>query len=62
MNNEITKCHKPNNELTICRECQRNSEAENNEYETFNLVETRSSGWKCDGYVSKKETKGLFYE
>lgn len=59
---EITKCYNPNDEATICRECQRNGLSDNCEYETFDLVETRSSGYKCDGYVSKKETKGLFDE
>jgi len=57
---EIIKCYKPNNELPLCRQCQRKGESKTNEYETFNIRETRSSGWVCDGYISYREKETLF--
>jgi len=57
---EIVKCHNPNEEVPICRECMRRGESKDNEYETFPLRESRMSGWLCDGYVSKRETETLF--
>lgn len=57
---EIMKCSNPNEKLPICMACQRNGRAE--EYESFNLEKTLMNGWQCDGYVSKREIKGLFDE
>jgi hypothetical protein len=59
---EPIKCYKPDQELTICRECKRNGEANNNEYETFELREIRSSGFVCNGYISVRENGSLFDE
>ena len=60
MADEIMKCHKPNNDLPMCRECKRSTKSNTNEYESYNLRETRMNGMQCDGYVSKKESGGLF--
>jgi hypothetical protein len=57
---ELVKCYNPNGELPMCRQCQRNGQSKDNEYETFNLTKTLMNGWRCDGYVSKMETKSLF--
>ena len=57
---EIVKCHKPNMDVPMCRQCQRRGESKNNTYESFNLRESRMNGWFCDGYVSEKEVFSLF--
>ena len=59
---EIMKCHNPNSKLPMCRECQRNGESKDNEYEAFNLRKLTMHGWQCDGYVSKRESGSLFDE
>ncbi len=59
---EIMKCQNPNSNIEICRNCQRNSESKDNEYEQYSLNKTLMNGYQCDGYVSKRETRGLFDE
>ena len=58
-NQEIMKCHNPNTEVPMCRECKRATLAKDNEYETFNLKQMGGNA-TCDGYVSKRETETLF--
>jgi len=62
MQEETMKCYNPNKELAMCRECKRGVVSKNNEYESFNLHKTLMNGWKCDGYVSKRESGSLFDE
>lgn len=62
MQSELMKCSNPNSDLPMCRECQRSGEAKNNEYEAFDLNKTLMNGYRCDGYVSKRETESLFDE
>lgn len=59
---EIMKCYNPNSEVPMCRECKRNSKSKDNEYESFDIRETRLNGWKCNGYISVRQVKGLFDE
>ena len=57
---EIMKCHNPNTEVPMCRECVRATPSKDNEYETFPLNDTQNNGWQCDGYVSKRQEETLF--
>ena len=59
---ELMKCHNPNMNTPMCRECKRGIKSKDNEYETFDLKNTRMNGVQCDGYVSKKESGSLFDE
>lgn len=60
MQSELMKCSNPNSDLPMCRECQRSGESKDNEYEAFDLNKTLMNGYRCDGYVSKRETESLF--
>lgn len=59
---EVMKCANPNQNLPMCRECQRIGESKDNEYESFYLRDTRMNGMQCDGYISKRESGSLFDE
>jgi len=59
---ELMKCYSPNNNIPMCRECQRNGESKDNEYEAFDLRKVIMHGWQCNGYVSKRESGSLFDE
>ena len=57
---EITKCYNPNQDISMCRECQRIGESKTNEYEAFNIQKSIILGYQCNGYVSKREVGNLF--
>jgi len=60
---EITKCFIPNMQVPMCRQCKRSEpQKQGEEFETFALKNTQNNGIQCDGYVSKKQEKGLFDE
>ena len=61
MSEEITKCHKPNEEAPMCRECKRRGVSEINEYQAFNITKDKDT-FSCEGYVSIRQSGSLFDE
>lgn len=57
---EVMKCNNPNSEVPMCRECQRGTKSDHNEYEVYPLKKTTMNGYQCDAYLSKRETETLF--
>ena len=60
-NTILIKCANPNEKCFLCKECKRNAPVEEDEgIADFPIRESRASGWDCPGYVSVRQSKGLF--
>ena len=59
----LVKCANPNEKCFLCKECKRNAPVEEDEdMEEFPIQNARMTGWDCSGYVSMRQSKGLFDE
>jgi hypothetical protein len=59
----ITRCASPSEKCGLCWQCKRNMPVEDDEgIEEFTPERKMPNNWQCNGYISKRQEKGLFDE